>query len=70
MSSEKGQNHIQAKQVGGGREGLNFQAIRSIDFEIPSKEEQTKIASFLSAVDEKIAQLTQKHELLSEINRA
>lgn len=66
LSSEKGQNHIQAKQVGGGREGLNFQAIRSIDFEIPSKEEQTKIASFLSAVDEKIAQLTQKHELLSE----
>ncbi|MBJ9424006.1 restriction endonuclease subunit S [Acinetobacter seifertii] len=66
LSSEKGQNHIQAKQVGGGREGLNFQAIRSIDFEIPSKEEQTKIASFLSTVDEKISQLTQKHELLSQ----
>lgn len=66
LSSEKGQNHIQSKQVGGGREGLNFQAIRSIDFEMPSKEEQTKIASFLSAVDEKISQLTQKHELLSQ----
>lgn len=66
LSSEKGQNHIQSKQVGGGREGLNFQAIRSIDFEMPSKEEQTKIASFLSNVDEKISQLTQKHELLSQ----
>lgn len=67
LSSENGQNEIQSKQAGGGREGLNFQAIRSIDFHFPpSKEEQTKIATFLSAVDEKISQLTQKHQLLSQ----
>ncbi|KGH50647.1 hypothetical protein GS19_06700 [Acinetobacter idrijaensis] len=67
LSSENGQNAIQSKQAGGGREGLNFQAIRSIDFHFPpSKEEQTKIASFLSTVDEKISQLSQKHQLLSQ----
>lgn len=67
LSSENGQNAIQSKQAGGGREGLNFQAIRSIDFHFPpSKEEQAKIASFLSNVDEKISQLTQKHTLLSQ----
>lgn len=67
LSSENGQNEIQSKQAGGGREGLNFQAIRSIDFHFPpSKEEQTKIATFLSAVDEKISQLSQKLHLLGQ----
>ena len=67
LSSENGQNAIQSKQAGGGREGLNFQAIRSIDLHFPpSKEEQTKIATFLSAVDEKISQLSQKLHLLGQ----
>lgn len=39
---------------------------RKLSISIPIIKEQTKIAFFLSAVDEKISQLTQKHELLSQ----
>ena len=49
-----------------GVPSLNTTSIYNIDISIPSKEEQNKIASFLSAVDEKISQLTQKLELLSQ----
>lgn len=45
---------------------LQLGDIKKLEIGYPSKEEQTKIASFLSNVDEKISQLTQKHELLSQ----
>lgn len=49
-----------------GVPSLNTTSINNVDIYLPSKEEQTKIATFLSAVDEKISQLNQKHELLSQ----
>jgi len=45
---------------------LYFDDFKLIKINAPIKEEQTKIASFLSAVDEKISQLNQKHDLLSQ----
>ena len=70
LSSVKGQNAIQSKQTGSGREGLNFPAVGSINFNFPPHiQEQTKIASFLSSVDDKIAQLSQEHELLSKYKK-
>ena len=52
---------------GSGVPTLNRNDVHAQLINIPNnKEEQTKIAAFLSAVDEKISQLTQKHALLSQ----
>ena len=69
LSSSRGQKSILSTQVGSGREGLNFEAIRSFKVFIPKIEEQTKIANFLTAVDEKITQLTQKCDLLAQYKK-
>jgi len=50
----------------GGIPQLPRSSLENYEVVLPSYEEQTKIASFLSAVDEKISQLSQKHELLSQ----
>lgn len=53
-------------QTGNATKFINKTDLLDTGVTLPSKLEQTKIASFLSAVDEKISQLTQKHELLSQ----
>jgi type I restriction enzyme S subunit len=50
----------------GGQKNLSAGIIKEIEVVSPSKEEQTKIASFLTAVDEKISQLSQKLHLLGQ----
>ncbi|WP_043971524.1 MULTISPECIES: restriction endonuclease subunit S [Acinetobacter] len=59
---------LEIAQLAQGNSVVHLYSSQLKDLKInkPSKEEQTKIASFLSAVDEKISQLTQKHELLSQ----
>nr|WP_180164961.1 restriction endonuclease subunit S [Acinetobacter sp. YH12049] len=62
LSSKAGQDLIHSHQAGSGREGLNFQSIRAFVFQRPCLEEQTKIANFLSAIDQKIAGVAQQIE--------
>lgn len=60
------QNALLALCTGATRLYIGISEQRKLPFSYPSKKEQTKIASFLSTVDEKISQLTQKHALLSQ----
>jgi type I restriction enzyme S subunit len=52
-----------------GVPSLSKSTILKIDIKIPVVAEQTKIANFLTAVDEKIAHLTQKHTLLTQYKK-
>jgi type I restriction enzyme S subunit len=69
FASEKGQNIFTSLQTGSGREGLNFQSIKAIEISFPSLPEQQKIASFLTAVDEKLQALKQKKTLLEQYKK-
>ncbi|XBD44137.1 restriction endonuclease subunit S [Acinetobacter thermotolerans] len=66
--TDKGQSYLELASPGGaGRnKTLGQSNFAELKIDLPIVEEQTKIASFLSAVDEKISQLTKKHELLSQ----
>ena len=68
LGSDQGLNQIRdlASGTSNSMKNITKPDVLNIDLFAPQKEEQTKIASFLSNVDEKISQLTQKHELLSQ----
>ncbi|QDC99782.1 restriction endonuclease subunit S [Candidatus Methylopumilus planktonicus] len=48
---------------------LSMENIRKFEINLPSIPEQNKIANFLSAMDEKITQLNQKHGLLNKYKK-
>jgi len=66
LKSDLFEKWLEKNVFGSAQPQLTVKLLNSISISYPSKEEQTKIASFLSAVDEKINQLTQKHALLSQ----
>src|SRR5690606_13932750 len=63
--TDKGQKYLELASPGGaGRnKTLGQSNFAELKIDLPSLEEQTKIATFLSAVDERISQLSQKLHL-------
>ena len=60
---------ITAKITGSVQKVINLEDLQKLEIKIPVIAEQTKIANFLTAVDEKITQLTQKHDLLIQYKK-
>ncbi|HHR1265244.1 TPA: restriction endonuclease subunit S [Klebsiella oxytoca] len=66
LLSTKKYNYILNQQNdAGAKSGLNLSTIKNFGFYVPNKIEQTKIADFLTSVDEKITLLNKQYNLLS-----
>jgi len=70
LSSNIGQSQVELHQVGGGREGLTFESIKSFIFPLPEMQEQKEILNYVNEFNEEMHMLeksTQKSlDLLME----
>jgi len=67
--SNKFQNTVDRLSTGSTAKGINQKSLKKVFVNIPLKLEQQKIAAFLTAVDNKIEQLSKKQELLGEYKK-
>ncbi len=58
--------NLDSQATQNAQKNINLQVLKPLQLIAPSKAEQTKITTFLSAVDEKISQLSQKLHLLGQ----
>ena len=69
LKTDLSRNEITSKSGGSTRYNVGQETLSSVALHFPTLPEQQKIASFLSAIDEKIQQLTRKKELLEQYKK-
>lgn len=69
FSNRSFRNQILSVCTTSANTNINQDSLNNLTVNLPCKEEQTKIANFLTAVDEKITQLTQKCDLLAQYKK-
>ena len=67
--SEKFNKRVMGLSAKNSVDSVRRSMITEMPISIPTLNEQTKIANFLTAVDEKISQFTQKHDLLNQYKK-
>lgn len=69
LASWRGQKLVYEGQTGSGREGLNFESIKKFKINLPLLSEQKKIATFLTATDQRLQLLQQKKAKLEDYKK-
>ena len=69
LKSYKAFHFFQSEMSGGAMPALSFGIVKALKLPYSSKQEQTKIASFLTSVDTKIEQLIKKEKLLGQYKK-
>lgn len=69
LKSKKARNEITTKSGGSTRYNVGQETLSSVSLNFPSLPEQTHIASFLTAVDQRITLLTQQKEALEQYKK-
>ena len=69
FKTTKFRNRLVSLSTTSANTNINQESLSILTLDLPSKQEQEKIASFLTSVDKKIEQLTKKEELLKQYKK-